>query len=187
MTTKESSSSIAQLFIKYRPSVLFLLRFLGVYIVGNILYGLWVVSYGNLADPMTTLVAKHSALLLNLLGINASILPSILEPNVSIMLDGQVVVNVYEGCNAINVSILFIAFIAAYRGRISKSAIVIVLGLISIYVFNLLRVSGLFMVAKYFPNQLYLMHKFVFTGVIYAFVFFLWFIWVRSVSKDKES
>ena len=39
------------------------------------------------------------------------------------------------------------------------------------------------MVAKHFPDQLYLMHKFVFTGVIYGFVFFLWFLWVKKLAR----
>ncbi|MCB0496577.1 MAG: exosortase family protein XrtF [Cyclobacteriaceae bacterium] len=184
---ENKDSSILQLFKKYRASILFLVRFLGVYILGNIVYGFWVVSYGTIADPITRIVAKHSSYLLHLVGIGASILPSLVEPNVAITLDGNIIVNVYEGCNAINVSILFLAFIIAYKGSWSRSFVFIFLGLISIYVFNLLRVSGLFLVARYFPNQLYLMHKFVFTGIIYAFVFLLWFIWVRWVSQKNKS
>lgn len=154
--------------------------------VGNILYGLWVVSYGNVADPFTVIVANHSAFLLHFVGINAQIAPSTLLPNVSIILNEQVVVNVYEGCNAINVSILFVAFIMAYKGKFQKAVTFIVLGLMAIYVFNLFRVSGLFLVAKYFPQYLYLTHKFIFTGIIYAFVFFLWFLWVHSNSIKKS-
>ncbi len=128
------------------------------------------------------MVANHSAQLLNLLGLHVLVLPSTIVPNASLMLDGSVVVNVYEGCNAINVSILFIAFLFAYKGSFKKTFVFSVVGLISIYLFNLLRVGGLFLVALYFPNHLYLMHKFVFTGIIYAFVFGLWFIWVSKVN-----
>ena len=172
------------LFQQYKPSILFLLRFLGIYILGNVVYGLWVVSYGSIADPLTVLVANHSASLLHLLGLEVSVLPSSLLPNASLMLNDKVVVNVYEGCNAINVSILFVAFLFAYKGSLKRTLSFSMVGLISIYLFNLLRVGGLFLVALHFPNQLYLMHKFIFTGVIYGFVFLLWFVWVNKVN-DK--
>lgn len=128
------------------------------------------------------MVANHSSNLLNIFGVESYILPSTVIPNVSLLLNGNIVVNVYEGCNAINVSILFIAFLFAYKGSFKRTLIFSFIGLISIYLFNLLRVSGLFLVALYFPNHLYLMHKFVFTGVVYAFVFLLWFIWVYKIN-----
>ena len=141
------------------------------------------MSYGNLADPITKIVTSNSAFLLNMLGFEASILMSNVNPNVALQLDGKTVVNVYEGCNAINVSILFVAFLFAYKGTIKKTFVYSIIGLISIYMFNLIRVAGLFLVAKYFPDQLYLMHKFIFTGVIYAFIFFLWFLWVKRFAQ----
>ena len=177
------TSPSTNLLTEYKPAILFLLRFLGIYILGNIVYGLWIVSYGNLADPITQIVTSNSAFLLNQLGFKASILMSNVKPNVALQLDGQTVVNVYEGCNAINVSILFVAFLFAYKGTIKQTFVYSIIGLISIYMFNLIRVAGLFLVAKYFPDQLYLMHKFIFTGVIYAFVFFLWFLWVKRFAR----
>jgi len=153
-----------------------------VYILGNVAYGLWVVSFGTIADSFTLMVANHSASLLKFIGLQTTVVPSTIVANASLMIDGNVVVNVYEGCNAINVSILFIAFLFAYKGSLKRTLAFSLVGLISIYLFNLLRVNGLFLVALYFPNHLYLMHKFVFTGVIYAFVFGLWFIWVTKVN-----
>lgn len=177
------TSSNSKLISEYKPAILFLLRFLGIYILGNVLYGLWIVSYGSVVDPVTQVVTSNTAWLLNLVGFESSTLISELYPNVALQLDGQTVVNVYEGCNAINVSILFVAFLFAYKSTIKKTFIFSIVGLIAIYIFNLLRVAGLFLVAIYFPDQLYLMHKFIFTGVIYAFVFFLWFLWVRRFAK----
>lgn len=151
------------------------------------LYGFWVVSYGSIADPFTILVAEHTANLLYVIGFEAIVMPSVILPNASLVLNGDIVVNVYEGCNAINVSILFVAFLFAYKGSFKKTFIFSLIGLVSIYIFNLFRVGGLFLVALYFPNHLYLMHKFVFTGVIYAFVFGLWFIWVQQLNRNKST
>lgn len=172
-----------QLFKEYKPAIFFLTRFLGIYIVGNVLYGLWILSYGNLADPFTLFVTENAAFILERFGYNATTFPWIEFPSVALLIDGYVVVNVYEGCNAINVSILFVAFTVAYKGTIKRTLGFSFVGLVLIYIFNLIRVTGLFLVANYFPDQLYLMHKFVFTGVIYSFVFVLWFIWVKKFVK----
>ena len=106
--SNSNNTSVNQLFQEYRPAILFLLRFLGIYIIGNIVYGLWIVSYGIVADPITRVVTSNSAFLLNLAGFEVSILMSNVNPKVALQLDGQAVVNVFEGCNAINVSILFV-------------------------------------------------------------------------------
>ena len=129
------------------------------------------------------MVTANSAWFLRLFGYDASIFVSNAFPTVSLMMEGVVVVNVFEGCNAINVSILFVAFLFAYKGTMRRTLMFSFVGLLLIYWFNLFRVAGLFLIAWYFPEQLYLMHKFVFTGVIYAFVFLLWFIWVKRYAR----
>jgi exosortase family protein XrtF len=181
-----TNTSLLQLYQEYKPAILFLLRFLGIYILGNVVYGMWIVSFGHLPDPFTQLVTANSSWLLNLIGFKASTFMSGLYPSVSLQLDGTTVVNVYEGCNAINVAILFVAFLFAYKGSVKRTVLFSVIGLATIYVFNLFRVAGLFLVAKYFPDQLYLMHKFVFTGVLYAFIFFLWFLWVKKYASGGQ-
>lgn len=151
------------------------------------LYGLWVVSFGNIADPVTEFITYNTEWLLNIAGVKATIFIAGLAPNLSLQLNGETVINVYEGCNAINVSILFIAFLFAYTGPIKKTIWFSILGLIAIYMFNLVRLIGLFLIAVYNPEHFYFTHRFVFTGVIYAFVFLLWFIWVVKVNKRIQN
>lgn len=155
---------------------------MGIYVLGNVLYGFWVVSFGNIADPVTQFITYNTEWLLNLVGIKATIFIAGIAPNLSLQLNGKTVINVYEGCNAINVSILFIAFLFAYSGPIKKTIWFSMVGLIAIYVFNLMRLIGLFLIAVYNPENFYFTHRFAFTGVIYAFVFALWFIWVVKVN-----
>lgn len=175
--------TLKELYSTYKPAILFLARFLGIYVLGNILYGLWIVSYDQVADPITQIVTTNSAWILKALGYEASIVLNTHAPSVALQMDGATVVNVYEGCNAINVSILFVAFLFAYKGSLKRTLTFGFVGLLFIYWFNLFRVAGLFLIAKYWPDQLYLMHKFVFTGVLYAFVFLLWFIWVKRYAR----
>ena len=183
MPNKQISKSPNNLLTEYKPAILFLARFLGVYIIGNILYGLYIVSF-DIADPVTQLVSDHTVGLLRLFGQDVTSLLAINRPTTILQLEGMGVIEVYEGCNAINVSILFVAFQIAYKGSLKNTIVFSIFGLISIYIFNLLRLAGLFYVALYFPDQMFLMHKFVFTGVIYAFIFGLWYLWVTKFSKS---
>jgi len=152
-------------------------------VLGNVVYGLWIVSFANQPDPFTAMVTSHAAKLLQLLGLPAGTYVSGMAPNVALQMNGQTVVRGFEGCNAINVSVLFVAFLFAYKGSLKSTMIFALLGLLAIYIFNLLRVAGLFLVARFYPEQLYLMHKFVFTGIIYAFVFALWYIWITRFAN----
>ena len=151
--------------------------------LGNVVYGLWIVSFANQPDPYTAMVTSHAAAFLQLLGYQAATFVSGMAPNVALQMNGQTVVRVFEGCNAINVSVLFVAFLFAYKGNIKQTLLFALAGLIAIYLFNLLRIAGLFLVARFYPEQLYLMHKFVFTGIIYAFVFVLWYLWVTKFAN----
>jgi len=176
-------NQLISLWHEYRPAALFLARFLSIYVLGNVLYGLWIVSYGTAADPFTVLVTQHAAGLLRVISFEAAAVASSQAPNVALQLAGVTVVRVFEGCNAINVSVLFLAFLVAYKGSWARTVVFGLVGLLLIYLFNLLRVAGLFLVAKFYPDQLYLMHKFVLTGVIYAFVFALWYLWATRYAR----
>ena len=182
--TRSLKSSTKQLIEEYKPAILFLLRFLGIYVIGNVIYGLWIVSYGDLADPFTNLVSLNTAWFLNQIGFDVSTSLSDFSPGISLFNDGYIVVDVIEGCNAINVSILFIAFIFAYKSSFTRTLMFSLIGIIAIYIFNIVRVSGLFIIAKYYPENLLFTHRFLFTGVIYAFVFGLWYLWVIKYSKS---
>jgi exosortase family protein XrtF len=148
-----------------------------------VLYGLWIVSYGNLADPITNLVSINSAWFLSQIGFDVSTTMSEFYPAVSLQYGGNIVINVIEGCNAINISILFIAFIFAYKNSMKRTLMFSLIGIIAIYIFNIVRVSGLFLIAKHFPDNLMFTHRFLFTGVIYAFVFCLWYLWVKKIAR----
>ena len=176
-----SKTTPIALFIQYKPALIFLARFLGVYVLGNILYGFYITGFETV-DPITNLVSEHTAWLMSFFGSEVASVGNPDRPTTTLIFNNASLIDVYEGCNAINVTILFIAFLAAYKGSLKNTALFTIIGILSIYLFNLVRLAGLVYVAAYFPDQMYLMHKFVFTGVIYAFIFLLWFIWVKKIA-----
>ncbi|MEJ0030753.1 MAG: exosortase family protein XrtF [Bacteroidota bacterium] len=163
----------------------FLLKFVGLYVVLNTVYGLWISSYAPLPDPITKVVTHQSVACISITEKNISIGSVATSPNVPILKDGRAVVNVYEGCNGLNVMFVFLSFVIAYTGTLWKTAWFCVVGLVLIYIFNLFRVSLLYFIAEYYPNNLYFFHKYLFTGVLYGIVFVLWYFWVRKVWPTK--
>ena len=179
------TESTRALYREYKPVIFFLLRFLGVYVLGNIIHGFWVASFGNSPDPYTAMVTENAAWVLRLLGFDSNTTVVMGMPKVALELSNHTVININEGCNAINVSILFLAFLVAYRGTWKRTIIFGLVGFVLIYLFNLIRIVGLFWVAEFRPDFLPFTHKYLFTGIIYAFVFGLWFIWIKWFAYKK--
>ena len=166
--------------------VFFLLKFIGCYIVVNTVYGLWINNYYPAPDPITKIVTYQSAALISLAEDNITVGHINDSANVPIMQHDRRVINVFEGCNSVNVMIVFISFIVAYSGTWKKNITFGLIGVVLIYLANLLRVAFLFLVAKYYPDNLYFVHKYLFTGVIYVLVFFLWYLWVKRIWPEKN-
>ena len=163
----------------------FLLKFVGLYVVLNTIYGLWISSYTPSPDPITKMVTHESVAFISLTEKNVSIGSIATSPNVPVLKDGRTVVNVYEGCNGLNVMFVFVSFVVAYTGSLKKTVWFCLAGLILIHIFNLFRVSLLYFIAEYYPNNLYFFHKYLFTGVLYGMVFVLWYFWVKKVWPKK--
>ena len=179
---------------EFKPALRFLGIFVGLYLALNVLYGWWIERY-DVADPATVLVTKQSSWLLNAMGEETYTKPKLNTRTISIFKGSRIVVNVFEGCNGINVAIVFVAFMVAFGGDRKKIMWFIPLGLVLIHFANLLRVSGLYLVAEYFEQYFYYVHKYAFTASIYVMVFLLWWIWIekingisvrKAISSDKS-
>lgn len=90
-----------------------------------------------------------------------------------------------EGCNAVSVIILFIAFIFAfYRGF--NTFIFVFAGVIFLYIINILRIVGINVVLLEYPSYGKAAHDYIFPAIIYGSVVLLWIIWIKFfVLKDE--
>lgn len=159
-------------------------------------YGVLTISY-NLylsfsdgskfyPDYMTNLVARQTNTLLNSIGYDAQVLPHPNEASMKVIINGNFVARVIEGCNAVSVIILFFSFIAAFAGKLKTTMFYGFAGSIIIYAFNLIRIVVLSVGLYHYPEQKYIMHKVVFPMLIYGTVFLLWMFWVNRFSKSVK-
>lgn len=166
-----------------RKAIWFLVVFAGLYLLLNSAYGLFIQHYYPTSDPFTRWVASQVVWLLSFFDPSVLAYPSIYNEHIAIANDRENMIYVFEGCNGINVMIVYVSFLVAFRGPLSPFLKFSGIGIVGIHLLNLFRVTLLYAVRFYFPDQLYFFHKYLFTGIIYVIVFVLWYYWVQRVKK----
>lgn len=177
---------------EFRPTIIFLLKFALFFGVGSALYSAYIRHYQHLEtpqpDPITHWVAVQVNGIAQTLGYDANLWYPEDQPLVVVYIKGFENDNVtfYEGCNGINIMILFLSFVFAFGNNIKARLWFMPTGLVAIHLFNLARLSSLTIMATLSHSVFHFFHKFAFTGVIYAFVLLLWYLWATRFSKVKS-
>jgi len=168
-----------ELLSKHKSALFFLTKFLVLYIILNVIYGVLIQKVYPRPDYFTEVATIHTSKFLNLLGFENSTESSVTKPNVLIKSseEGEVL-SVYEGCNGVNVLIIFLAFLFAFK--IDRRLFwFIPLGSVIIHLLNIFRISVLYFVSIELPQYLYFSHKYLLTAFIFMVIFVLWYWWVR--------
>ena len=170
-----------------KKAIFFLLTFIGVYLVLNTLYGFYVRYYMPASDLLTRAVTGQVVWLLGFFDPSVTYYPSSMTEYIPVGNDRQNMIYVFEGCNGVNVIIVYFSFLVAFTGPWRALAKFTGIGIVAIHFINLLRIGLLYGVASHFPEQLYFFHKYFFTGIIYIMVFILWYLWVRHINANDAN
>lgn len=178
------------MFRDFKPVLKILLRFVLLYVALVLAYQLYLNGYKNLGlDPVSTWVAKQTIFLQNLFGYPSQLVPGKLSEETSwFYVSGRYVSRMVEGCNAISVMILFLAFIFAFFKGF-KTFVFAGLGLVFLHLINVLRIVGLNALLVEMPQYSKIGHDFLFPAIIYGSVVILWLIWIKyfalKTSEDE--
>lgn len=173
------------LFFKYKSVVRFVVLFLGTYLVLGFLYAYYLNSAqadSNKPDYVTYMVAKQTSDVLNAIGYTAKIEPGNGIPMLELHVEGIYLARIIEGCNAVSVIILFMAFVIAFAARLKNTILFLLAGSALIYGVNVLRIVILSVAIYEYPEYQEFLHGVVFPAVIYGMVFLLWIVWVRKIA-----
>ncbi len=99
-------------------------------------------------------------------------------------IDGSNGVWVGSNCNAISLFILFSVFIFWYPGKQKHKWWFIPMGILTIHIINILRVTALALIANYAPAYLDFNHSYTFTFLVYTYIFLLWVWWVNRFAGN---
>jgi len=171
--------------------IIFLIKFFGTYLVLFLIYSFYLSKNQKTntvfaCAPITRMVAEQSQYVLNLIGYDSEIEQNKTEMSVKLFVNKTYVARVVEGCNAISIIILFIAFIVAFASGFKKTALYILFGSLIIYLINIFRIAIIALAIYKYPEYENVLHTIIFPGIIYGITFLLWFIWIQKFSKLKR-
>lgn len=177
-----------EIFVKYKSVIRFVVLFLGSYLLLSVGYSFYLkasASGGYFPDYFTNLVARQSAAILEAFGYGTVLFENIARHGVFLTIKDNYTVNIVEGCNSISVIILFVSFIIAFAEGFKKTFLFLLVGMVLIYIVNLIRISLLVVALYKYPEYQEVLHSVLFPAVIYGMVFFLWIAWVRMLKTSS--
>jgi len=92
------------------------------------------------------------------------------------------VVSIEDGCNALELFVLYAGFIICMPARVLRKTLFIVGGIIAIYITNVIRCAGVAYIILYHPRYADFAHHYVFTFVVYGLIIALWLIFSKKLS-----
>lgn len=153
----------------FRAYVIFI-----VFIV--VAFSLLTTQWGKnvVAEPLNQLIAIVSASILNIFGAAAHAASS------SIVSDAGSV-KIKEGCNGIYATIIFLGGIVAYPTSLLKKLIGAVLGIVALFVVNLIRVLSLYYLSAYYPKIFDEAHLYIWQFAIIIIGGLFWLVWYDKI------
>ncbi len=171
----------------FKPVLSILLRFIIIYLVLLFAYQFYLNSFKETGlDPFSRMIAEQVRLVQNAFGYPTMLYDDIKGEQVWFYVKGDYVTRMVEGCNAVSVMILFVSFIFAFYKGI-KTFIFVVIGLLILYLMNVLRITGLNIVVADHPGYSKMAHDYVFPAVIYGTVVLLWLVWIKCFALKNEN
>ncbi|MDN4012476.1 exosortase family protein XrtF [Chryseobacterium gambrini] len=170
----------------FKPVLSILLRFIIIYMVLLLAYQFFLNSFQKEGlDPFSRMIAEQVRHIQNFMGFPTQLYNDIKGEQVYFYVRNEYPTRMVEGCNAVSVMILFVAFVFAfYKGK--KTFIFVILGLILLYIINVLRIVGLNIVVLDYKAYSKTTHDYIFPAVIYGTVVLLWLVWIKFFALKNE-
>ena len=171
----------------FKPVLGILLRFIIIYLVLLFAYQFYLNSFKEQGlDPYSRFIAENVAFIQNKMGYTTLLYNDVPKEQVWFYVNKVYVTRMVEGCNAISVIILFVAFIFAfYKG--TKTFVFIAASLFILYIMNVLRIVGLNIISRDYLEYNKIGHDYVFPAVIYGSVVVLWLVWIKFFALKNEN
>ena len=171
---------------KTTKGLLFIARLIGAYLFLFILYdNLYLSFYSDVIDPYTYLLSLNVDRTLESIGYKFT-LYTYTEPHcLSFWWENKPIFGIIEGCNGISISMLFIAFIIAFKGPILLMIKHLIFGTTIIAVLNFLRIIVLGILFVEYPRVSAWCHDVIFPLGMYGIVLLLWVYWIKIAHGQK--
>lgn len=170
-----------------KPVLKILLRFVGIYLGLVLVYQLYLNQFDSeIIDPFSRWVAGQANWMQNRCGFVSGLQDGVDNEGIRFIVRGDYLTRMVEGCNALSVMIMFVAFIFAFYKGV-KTFIFALIGLLILHLMNFSRIAALNMVIADYPQYGKMFHDYFFPGIIYGTVIGLWIIWIRFFALKSQN
>lgn len=165
----------------------FVLKFLALFLLWKIaFYCIWrspnlLENYNQFSLHVIQYILIFSGHLLELAGYTVEIIAN----ERIVRIKNTLGVSVGEPCIGYEVTAIFVGLILSSNGSWKTKAWYITFGTFVISFLNLLRIGALAILVTIDQRIWEINHKFIFTLVVYFFIFLLWNNWIKIVSKTS--
>lgn len=102
-----------------------------------------------------------------------------------VYISGKPHVIIEDGCNALVLMVLFACFIMAFPGPLKAKLWYIPVGVLAIYLINVVRIILLSDVIQNYSKEVSEWHhKYTFQLSVYIFIFIFWVLWANKFAKN---
>lgn len=126
--------------------------------------------------PFTSIVARASGIAMNIFGAEAWVYNNHLST-------ASYSINIVDGCNGIYATAILISGVLAYPSRLNEKLWGIMVGVLAVFMLNLIRVISLFYMGQYYPDIFQEAHVYVWQPIIILWAIFVWDFWSRKIKS----
>ena len=109
-----------------------------------------------------------------------------LEPVMAIRSGQNNLLDIADVCNGLELLVLYAGLIICLPASRKRKLTYILSGILAIEILNVLRCVGLVLVYLHKPEWLDFSHHYLFTFVVYAFIFWLWYLFTHDPDFAKK-
>ena len=162
------------------PIRTFALKALGIFVLWYVLYELWLLPDGRLDHWVALRVIDGAAFATKLMGFEVWMQGRV------VTIAGNNGIEMVDGCTGISAIGLFLGFIWAYPGQNRSRVYFSLMGIATIYLVNILRITTLMLMQEWTPQFFDCTHDYSTTTIFYLVIFFLWMLWVRIADGFED-
>lgn len=163
----------------HKPEARFLILFLAILGLSFFVVALRQVN-DSVVTPYTALIARMSGLVLRVFG-------EPVQVNGCVVSSPRFAVTIYNGCNGLITSLIFISGVLAFPARWSAKLIGVFGGLLAIQLINLVRIVSLFYIGVFLPQYFNDAHIFIWQSLVMLFGIALWIVWAHRLALPREA
>ncbi len=164
---------------------LFLLRALSLFLLWSVVYYFYLQPHQIIDPYFTVFTGKSVVEVLKLIYSAGAVTAKYTPGNCWISIQGVNTITILDGCNGLELYVLYLGFLACMPSYAKNMIIYGIVGVISIYIINVIRC--VILASLQHVNYVYIdtVHHYIFTIVVYSFMFFLWVKYLRAGYNEK--